>query len=239
MFCLTTQNEIASTAISEYQLRSREQHNTYLSKVKNGNDPHVNGVKSDCILSKHLPYFHPFTGFPPDILHNFFEGTIPVELSLCLSQLIPKGFITLDQLNRHITTFPYKYSDWVNKPKTISKSSLEKGCISGNGHENWALLHFLPLFIGKSILHRWKHWEILMDLKEIVEIVMSNVFTEEKLHYLETKLSENRGLLTETFPGFRLRPKHYYAEHYPHLIHCFGPLVELWTMRFESKHSFF
>lgn len=78
-----------------------------------------------------------------------------------------------------------------------------------------------------------------MDLKEIVEIVLSPIFTEEKLHFLEIKLSDHRKLLTDTFPGFRLRPKHHFAEHYPHLIRCFGPLVELWTMRFESKHSFF
>lgn len=28
-------------------------------------------------------------------------------------------------------------------------------------------------------------------------------------------------------------------EHYPHLVRCFGPLVELWTIRFEAKHSYF
>ncbi len=28
-------------------------------------------------------------------------------------------------------------------------------------------------------------------------------------------------------------------EHYPHLIRCFGPVVELWTFRFEAKHSYF
>lgn len=37
----------------------------------------------------------------------------------------------------------------------------------------------------------------------------------------------------------KLLPKHHYLEHYPHLIRMFGPLVALWTMRFEAKHSFF
>lgn len=32
---------------------------------------------------------------------------------------------------------------------------------------------------------------------------------------------------------------HHYVEHYPELIRCFGPLVHLWTMRFEGKHRFF
>lgn len=78
-----------------------------------------------------------------------------------------------------------------------------------------------------------------MDLKEIVEIVVSPVFSEEILNYLEIKLSDHRSLLTDTFPDFSVRPKHHFAEHYSHLLCCFGPLVELWTMRFEAKHSFF
>lgn len=38
---------------------------------------------------------------------------------------------------------------------------------------------------------------------------------------------------------FRLRTKHHFIDHYPQLIRCYGPLVELWTMRFEANHSFF
>lgn len=34
-------------------------------------------------------------------------------------------------------------------------------------------------------------------------------------------------------------PKHHFIEHYPQLIKAFGPLVLLWTMRFEAKHHFF
>lgn len=42
-----------------------------------------------------------------------------------------------------------------------------------------------------------------------------------------------------TFPEFRLRPKHHFIDHYPQVIRCYGPLVELWTMRFDAKDSFF
>lgn len=238
-FCLTNRGKIATTAISDFQLRSREQHNTFLLQLSHENVPHVNGVKSECVLSKHLSYFNPVTGFPPDILHDFFEGVIPVELSLCLNKFISKGYITLDRLNSLINSFPYKYSDRVNKPKAISKANVEKGSIGGNGHENWTLLRFLPLLIGKSIPEQEPAWEILMDLKEIVEIVVSPVFSEEILHYLEIKLSDHRRLLTDTFPEFSFRPKHHFAEHYPYLLRCFGPLMELWINRFESKYSFF
>lgn len=82
-------------------------------------------------------------------------------------------------------------------------------------------------------------WAVLMDLKEIVELVLSPAFTDESIQYLHTKIRDHRQILQEVFTGFSLCPKHHYIEHYPELIRCFGPLVHLWTMRFEGKHRFF
>lgn len=127
----------------------------------------------------------------------------------------------------------------MNKPQKIPKSSFAKGTISGNGHENWTLLRLLPLMIGSSIPENDPAWEILMDLKDIVEFVVSTKFSDETFCYLESKIAEHRKLLTETFPDFSIRPKYNFVDHYPHLIRCFGPLVELWMIRFEAKHSFF
>ncbi len=62
------------------------------TQVSDKPKPCVNGVKSSCALSK-LSFFHPVTGFPPDLLHDLFEGVVAVELSLCLKELIRKGFI--------------------------------------------------------------------------------------------------------------------------------------------------
>lgn len=84
--------------------------------------------------------------------------------------------------------------------------------------------------IGSSIPEQEPSWEILMDLKEIVEIVVTTTVSEEILCYLESKISDHRKLLIETFPGFKLQPKHHFIEHYVHLVRCFGPLVDLWTI---------
>lgn len=238
-FCLISRTQVSTTETQDFQLRTEQQHNIFVVELETSDDQSVNGVKAECVLSKHLSYFHPVTVFPPDILHDFFEGVIPVEICLCLKVLIAKRFITFNELNNRIKAFPYKYSDRINKPQKITKSSFARSSIGGNGHENWTLLRLLPLMIGSSIPEQEPSWEILMDLKEIVEIVVSNKFSEEILGYLECKISDHRKLLIDTFPEFNLRPKHHFIEHYPHLIRCFGPLVELWTMRFESKHSFF
>lgn len=239
-FCCISRDQIGNCEPRNFPLRTVTQHDSFVEQLKLSDKPKpcVNGVKSSCALSK-LSFFHPVTGFPPDILHDLFEGVVAVELSLCLKELIRKGFITFDGLNNRIKQFPYKFSDLVNKPQAITKTSLASGKVNGNGHENWALLRLLPLLIGNYIPEQEQSWEILMDLKEIVEITVSTTLSEGTLCYLGNKLSDHRQLLTDTFPEFKLKPKHHFIDHYVHLTRCFGPLVDLWTFRFESKHSFF
>lgn len=78
-----------------------------------------------------------------------------------------------------------------------------------------------------------------MLLKDIVELVVATKHTEESINFLDCKVSEHRELLQTTFPEFRLHPKHHFIEHYPEMIRAFGPLSDVWTMRFEGKHTFF
>lgn len=78
-----------------------------------------------------------------------------------------------------------------------------------------------------------------MDVKDIVELVTSPTFSEESLCYLDLNISDHRQLFKEVFANKKLKPKHHFVEHNTHLIRCFGPLLDLWTMRFESKHNFF
>jgi len=82
-------------------------------------------------------------------------------------------------------------------------------------------------------------WEVLFVLRDIVEPVVSQVHTEETICFLDSKISEHKHRFLMVFPEQRLIPKHHFLEHYPELIGDYGPLVSLWTMRFEAKHSFF
>lgn len=101
------------------------------------------------------------------------------------------------------------------------------------------MLRFLPLIIGSKIPEGEPAWEVLLVLKDIAELVVSHVHTEESICYLDSKISEHRHRFLQVFPHEKLIPKHHYLEHYPQLIRAYGPLVLLWTMRFEAKHSFF
>lgn len=240
-FCTATQAELQTheVASGEFSLRTKDSHNNDVHAVMHGDDQSQNGVKADCVLSQHLEHFHAVTGFPPDVLHDLFEGIVPVELALCIGNMIRHKFFTLEYLNERIVSFPYQHSDKVDKPHKIPQSFAVKKSIGGNGHENATLLRMLPLLIGSVVPEEDGAWTVLMDLKEVVELSLCPEFTEESIQYLQSKIQDHREMLKEVFPDFKLRPKHHYIEHYPDLVRCFGPLIHLWTMRFEGKHRFF
>lgn len=239
-FCLASHDAIQTASVRDglFPLRTKILHTEAVQRVKENEGLVVDGVKRDCVLNQ-LTYFHSVTGFPPDFLHDLLEGIVPVELCLCLKTLIDKKYFTLEELNTAIQRFPYTFSDKRNRPQAIPKTFRLKGTVGGNGHENWSLLRLLPLLIGYKIPENDTTWGIILDIKDIVEILASPTFTEEKLFYLEARICEHRQLLQEVFPEFKLKPKHHFLEHYPYLIRCFGPLLDFWTIRFEAKHSFF
>lgn len=76
----------------------------------------------------------------------------------------------------------------------------------------------------------------ILQVKDIVDFVVSPVHTEDSIAYLGFKITEHRIKFQEVFPDCELKPKHHFLEHYPYLIRKFGPLVAivLWTW-----HSFF
>ncbi|XP_058480957.1 uncharacterized protein LOC131456550 [Solea solea] len=197
------------------------------------------GVKRRCVLSSHLSHFNVCTGYPPDVAHDIFEGIVPVGLAHCLNHFISKKYFTLVSLNESILKFPYKWADKSNRPHAIPRTFMLKKTIGGNAHENWSLLRFLPFLVGQLVPPNEPAWQVILDLKDIVELVVAPVHTAQSLAFLEARICDHRCRLQKVFPGIKLIPKHHFVEHYPQMIRFFGPLVSLWTMRFEAKHSFF
>lgn len=179
------------------------------------------------------------SGYPPDLLHNLFEGIVRLELALCLNVLIKKKYFSLFQLKDLIRQFPFKWTDKADSPQPVPLNFATKRSVGGNTHGNWSLLRLLPFIIGFKVPESEPAWHLLMDLKDIAELVISPFHTDDTIQYLDTKISEHSHRYLQVFPETKLLPKHHYLEHYPQLIKAFGPLVALWTMRFEAKHSFF
>ena len=240
-FCTAENVDIQTKEVKsgEFCLRTKEIHSSHLRAIEENSLNCLFGVKTKCVLSENLSYFSVTESFPSDIAHDLFEGIIPVEIALCLDVLISKKYFTLAHLNEAITAFPFKWTDKTNRPHLVPLTYTTRRTIGGNAHENWSLLRFLPLLIGARVPSSEPAWQVLCELKDIVELFVAPLHTEDSISYLDFKISEHRAVFQEVFPHERIRPKHHYLEHYSLLIRQFGPLVALWTMRFEAKHSFF
>lgn len=81
-------------------------------------------------------------------------------------------------------------------------------------------------------------WQLTLQLKDIVQLICAQKNPLPEVVYLDVLIQEYLACRFSLFPGHRLKPKHH-LWHYPALILKCGPLIRLWTMRFDSKHSYF
>lgn len=90
-FCTGERSEFQIKDVSSgaFLLRTRDIHANHALSAQES-ETICCGVKKQCVLTEHLSHFHVNTGYPPDILHDLFEGVVPVELARCISLLISK-----------------------------------------------------------------------------------------------------------------------------------------------------
>ena len=144
------------------------------------------------------------------------------------------GFL---ELHKKIVLFKYKGFDRNNVPCEVD-SLKEK--LSGNAVQNCTFIRLLPLLIGDKIVDPSDDvWQQIMRLRDIVEFVCAPSIAEWQIAYLKVIIEQYIEYRARLFPEHNLKPKHHYLLHYPSLIMQFGPLIRVWTMRFESKHSYF
>ena len=125
-------------------------------------------------------------------------------------------------------------NDAQDKPADVSPGSK---ILSGHAVQNWYFLH-LP---GDRIRNPCENaaYQLVQQLREIVELICAPAITTDQVAYLKILIEEYIYFRRQLFPNEPLKPKHHYLLHYPELIAHFGPLIRLWTLRFESKHTFF
>lgn len=78
------------------------------------------------------------------------------------------------------------------------------------GTRTHTLLRLLPVLIGSEVPEGDEHWEVLIDLKDIVELALCRTFTDSDLEDMAGKIEDHRQLLQESLSNLPLQPKHHY-----------------------------
>jgi len=243
-YCLATNKSALQnpqTSNHKFQIRTPSNYSYHLQQVHEGMaDMSTYGIRHDSIFHRYLKHFHAAVGFPPDVSHGLLEGVVPFEIALCIGHFIEhKYFHDVQQINNILSQFNYLYTDAVNKPQPIPCNAVAKSSVGGNATENRTLLRLLPLIFGTFVPSDDICWQILLLLKDIVEIAFAPAVHETDLSYFQNKIDCHNSLFCERFVGISLKPKHHFVGHYAELTRQFGPLSHFSTMRFESKHAFF
>ncbi|XP_070525461.1 uncharacterized protein [Cardiocondyla obscurior] len=224
-----------------FENRTIDSYKNCLTKVKvndeTGEITSYYSVKFNSIFNNLLYYHVCNAGLPPCLGHDLMEGVITYDLALFINYFINQSWFTLSELNNMIDKFSYSKEDRKDKPLRL-KPNVEK--IRGDAWQIWTFLRLFPLIIINHIGDKDNEiWQCLLLLTEIIEIVCAPIIHTSYLPYLQTLIQNYFIMRKELFPDVRLRPKHHYMSHYPELINIYGPLIKVWTMRFESKHTFF
>lgn len=237
-YCEVCRDDFLTNPISHGTKRTAQSYSSNLQEQETTATDSVCGIKFDSPFSQ-LSHFHVCQpGLPPCLGHDLFEGVLAYDLPLYIHRLVEDNHFTYLQLNRCKNQFRYEVNDGKDKPADLFPSSDK---LSGHAVQNWRLLRLLPLMVGDRIKGPCENevWQIIWQLREIVELICAPVITEGQVAYLKVLIEEYIDNRTRLFPNAPLRPKHHYLCHYPSLIIHFGPLIRLWTLRFESKHTFF
>lgn len=234
-YCLLTQNEFKQNPYAVGEIRSPVSYDSTVISLSN-NAP-LEGIKFESLFNQ-LNYFHVCQpGLPPCLGHDLFEGVVAYDLALYIKHFVKvKLWFTYEYFNHIIATFNYTGMDSRNKPNPIN---IKGEKITGHAAQNWCLLRLLPVLISHKIQDKNDNiWNLCLNLRTITEFICAPKINLEQVAYLQVLIDEYVELRHQFFPN-TLKPKHHFLCHYPSLIYQFGPLIRLWTLRFESKHSYF
>lgn len=192
------------------------------------------GIKDKCV-------WHEVKGFSVidhvgvDIMHDLLEGVCKYDMSfIVLSYITDLKYFSLEILNNRIISFNYG-PDRRNTPPIITLDHLQRNTLKMSAAETLCFVRYFGLLVGDLIPDHDAIWNIYICLRKIMDIVMSTVINKSDSDLLKSLISEHNFLYL-AYSKKSLTPKFHYLTHYPQMLIKFGPLVNIWSMRYEAKH---
>ena len=160
-YCLTEYDNINGTSdFIECELRTAAHHQQQIDLLDANPDivRHTSGIVGKCVFSE-IPGLDVTQLCPPDVMHNFMEGLVPVLICLSLLDIISNTQgLNIEKLNGAMSLFKYGSSDVKNcYGSTLTVAQLRLFSIPGTASEKLCILSMLPLMLSAYTLptHVW------------------------------------------------------------------------------------
>jgi hypothetical protein len=193
------------------------------------------GIRHRCIFND-IPSFHVTSNCSVDLMHDVLEGVCSYDMSHILRYLIiEKKYLSVETFNFRVSTFNYSHVERSNRPPCISKDNLKKG-LRTSSSEMLCLTRYLGVMIGDLIPAGDRVWDLYILLRKFLCMLLSKDTQKNISVLLKTLISEHHQLYLTLFDD-TLKAKFHHLLHYPRMFDMVGPLVNTWSMRYESKHK--
>lgn len=129
--------------------------------------------------------------------------------------------------------FKLKGSDRIDKPEPVRKDCT----IVGSAAQHMCFFRLLPFFV--DLAKSFSALKLYSLTREVMMYVFSRCISRTDLDFFEQKIVALRSYINAEFPEMRVITKFHFLIHYPTMMARYGPLRELWCMRYEAKHQYF
>ena len=190
------------------------------------------GLRKRCPFND-LQSFHAVYSFPPDVLHDLFEGVVAQDLCGIIKILSEKGWFSLDDYNNALKKQEFKSFERDDKPQEIKSFKAKK--LPGKAVSVWTHLRNFGFLIHQFVGDFDDQVLVLgLELADIVERVTAVECRQYEIDVLEEKILGYLDHRKEVFEEFPLqmgtaKPKHHYLSHYCDAMRGFGPCLSFWT----------
>ena len=201
------------------------------------------GIKGKCVFNK-LKSFHCVLQMPPCLGHDFYEGCFALDMQFYLDYLInTEKLISEEEFNQKLKNISLSARDSNNRPKPFKTRRPKKNTkYEGNAGSLRVLGRIVPMLLS-SELDGSQVGNLIIKLEEVSELITAPKLTRYEidniLHFTIIEYLDLRVEGIETFGMDTIKPKHHFLSHYSKLYKFHGPLIHLWAMRMEAKHTFF
>lgn len=198
-------------------------------------DPKSTGIKSECVWFP-LIGFNLFENVTVDLLHDYLEGCCRYTMDFLLRYIVQESkLISLKTLESRIARFDYG-PDCGSKPNNCLIIDGSKIRFKTSASEMKSLVMYFGLIAGTDVAADNTVWELYISLRQVLDLLLGHRITSRKIasvsHYIEDFLEKYT-----TITGSNIKPKFHFLVHYSQMFLKFGPLTQVWTMRFEAKHQ--
>lgn len=232
-FCIITKTD-SETEVQENPDILRSNLDNTLSKL---------GVIRESSFEKEINTFKILDCVSVDVVHDFLEGFLKIEMTGIIKHFLKMNYIDLDFLNNAIAHFDqYSRFEKKNMCTKIKKGRLDSYTLKMSASEVCLFVNYFAMIVAEHIPHDDEYWIFFKVLYKLLNKVMQSKFNNNDLIELQALIkdhNENCMSLVLSNPPHpdRLLPKHHILTHYITSIKKLGPPKYLWVMRLEGFHK--